>query len=145
MFWETRESSRSLRSLEYTLVSLNISSLYRPVLNRSRPIKWINWQSLDQILYIEPYYPNDRVKLDIGLQAEQNQIQKQKKKNWKNETNLKLGHKSIEFPGFQDGEHRLTDVERVTPVVVFDRPIILLDAQNPTTQDLQIKRHRHLF
>jgi hypothetical protein len=58
MFWETRESSRSLRSLENTLVSLNISSLYRPVLNRSRPIKWINWQSLDQILYIEPYYPN---------------------------------------------------------------------------------------
>ena len=52
---------------------------------------------------------------------------------------LEVVHEPIHFSRPQHGEHGLTNVERVPPVVVADGSVVLLDTQNPTAQDLQIK------
>ena len=52
---------------------------------------------------------------------------------------LQVVHEPVHLSSLEHGEHGLADVERVPPVVVADGSVVLLDTQNPTAQDLQIK------
>lgn len=49
---------------------------------------------------------------------------------------LQIGDESLHFARLHHREHRLGDVEGVPPVVVFERPIILPDAEDPAAQNL---------
>ena len=50
---------------------------------------------------------------------------------------LEVVHEPVHLPGLEHGEHGLTDVEGVPPVVVFDWPVILFDAQSPSADNLE--------
>lgn len=50
---------------------------------------------------------------------------------------LEVAHEALHLPGFEHGEHGLGDVECVSPVVVFDRAIVFLHAEDPSTEDLR--------
>ena len=66
-------------------------------------------------------------------------------------TYLYIIHEPVHFPRPKHSEHGLTNVERVPPIVVTDRPVILLDTENPSTEDFvrnvvllyQTKLHKH--
>ena len=49
---------------------------------------------------------------------------------------LQVVHEAVHLSGLEHGEHGLADVERVPPVVVLDRPVVLLHAQDPPAQRL---------
>lgn len=46
-------------------------------------------------------------------------------------------HKPLHFAGLHHGEHCLGHVESVAPVVILHGPIVLLDTQDPSAEDLQ--------
>lgn len=50
--------------------------------------------------------------------------------------NLEVAHEPLHFPRFEHREHGLGHVESVSPVVVFDRTVVLPHAQNPATKHL---------
>jgi len=54
-------------------------------------------------------------------------------------THFQVGHEAFHLAGLQHGEHGLSHVEGVPPVVVLDWPVVLLDTENPATQDLQVQ------
>lgn len=49
---------------------------------------------------------------------------------------FQVSHKSLHFAGFHHGEHRLGDIQGVSPIVVFHWTVIFLHAENPTTEHL---------
>ena len=53
---------------------------------------------------------------------------------------LEVVHEPVHLPGLEHGEHGLADVQSVSPVVILDGPVILLDAQGPSADDLDKKR-----
>ena len=53
---------------------------------------------------------------------------------------LEVVHEPVHLPGLEHGEHGLADVQGVSPVVILDGPVILLDAQGPSADDLDKKR-----
>lgn len=42
----------------------------------------------------------------------------------------------IHLSGFQHGEHSLSYIQGVSPIVIFHRSIVLFNTQNPATQNL---------
>lgn len=52
---------------------------------------------------------------------------------------LEVVHEPVHLPGLEHREHGLTDVQGVSPVVVLDRSVILLDAQGPSADNLDNK------
>ena len=53
---------------------------------------------------------------------------------------LEVVHEPVHLPGLEHREHGLADVQSVSPVVILDGPVILLDAQGPSTDDLDKKK-----
>ena len=53
-------------------------------------------------------------------------------------SHLQIVHEPVHLSGLEHGEHGLADVERVPPVVVLHRPVVLLHAQDPPTQILKV-------
>ena len=53
---------------------------------------------------------------------------------------LEVVHEPVHLPGLEHREHRLADVQGVSPVVVLDRPVILLDTQGPSADNLDKNR-----
>merc|ERR1740128_1427277 len=49
---------------------------------------------------------------------------------------LEVVHEPVHLPGLEHREHRLADVQGVSPVVVLDRPVILLHTQGPSADNL---------
>ena len=49
---------------------------------------------------------------------------------------LQVVHEAVHLSGLEHGEHGLADVERVPPVVVLHRTVVLLHAQDPPAQIL---------
>lgn len=52
---------------------------------------------------------------------------------------LQIRHEAFHLTRFHHREHGLSYVERVAPVVVLDRTVVLPHAQNPPAEDLQEK------
>ena len=52
-------------------------------------------------------------------------------------SHLQVVHEPVHLSSLEHGEHGLTDVERVPPVVVLHRPVVLLHAQDPPAQILK--------
>lgn len=58
--------------------------------------------------------------------------------------NLQIRDEPLHFARLHHGKHRLRDVQRVPPVVIFERPIVLSDAENPAAEDLGKRQWRML-
>ena len=51
-------------------------------------------------------------------------------------TCIEIGHELLQSAGFQEGKHSLSDIQCMTPIVIFHWSIIFLDAENPSTKNL---------
>lgn len=49
---------------------------------------------------------------------------------------LQISDEPLHFARLHHGEHRLGDVQRVPPVVVLERPVVLANAEDPAAEDL---------
>lgn len=58
---------------------------------------------------------------------------------------FQLSHKSLHFSGFHHCKHGLGDIECMSPIMVFNRTVIFLNAQYPTAQHLLNKsKKKHM-
>ena len=49
---------------------------------------------------------------------------------------LEVVHEPVHLPGLEHGEHGLTHIESMSPVMIFDGPVVLLHAKGPSTYNL---------
>ena len=58
---------------------------------------------------------------------------------------LKVVHEPVHLARLEHRKHGLANVERVPPVMVLDRPIILFDAQSPSADNLNKEKNIKSF
>ena len=63
-------------------------------------------------------------------------IQIMTKTSYKKTKDLEVLHEPVHLASLEHGEHCLTHVERVPPVVILDRSVVLLHTQSPSTYNL---------